>query len=113
MTTIDFPESDTAVLVWTPLGLRQAALCSGTEAVVPSLYARIIEGFASAGIAPDRLEFFTLHVECDDGHADTMLEILERMMARSPTARQAAIAAGKQVVEARLRMFDALLDGRS
>jgi pyrroloquinoline-quinone synthase len=85
-----------------------AALCFGAEAVVPSLYTRLIEGFESVGVKRDALEFFSLHVECDDGHAETMFEILERMMARSPTARQAAIAAGKQVVDARLRMFDAL-----
>ncbi|MBC7435212.1 MAG: iron-containing redox enzyme family protein [Bdellovibrionales bacterium] len=87
-----------------------AALCFGAEAVVPSLYSRIIEGFVSVGVDRDALAFFTIHVECDDGHADTMFEILQRMMAQSPTARQAAIAAGKQVVEARLRMFDALLN---
>ena len=90
-----------------------AALCFGAEAVVPSLYTRIIEGFASVGVERDALEFFTIHVECDDGHAETMFEILERMMAQSPTARQSAIAAGKQVVDARLRMFDALLTNGS
>jgi pyrroloquinoline-quinone synthase len=84
------------------------ALWLGAEGLVPAVYGRIIEGFRHHGIERRRLEFFSLHIECDDEHATTMYEILTRQTERSPACRIAALNAGDIAVNARLRFFDAL-----
>jgi len=85
------------------------ALCLGGEAVVPALYTRIIDGFRSCGVGVERLRFFAIHVECDDGHADTMYEIIARKIGHSESSGISTLNAGEIVVNARLRFFDALL----
>lgn len=85
------------------------AMCLGAEALVPAIYARIIEGFRHHGVEHRRLEFFTIHIECDDGHAATMHEILARQTEMTPSCRIAALTAGDIAVNARMRFFDALM----
>ena len=85
------------------------ALCLGAEAVVPALYARILEGFAAHGVPASRLSFFHIHVACDDEHAQTMFDILAEGCAQ-PGVVETVAAAATTAVSARLRMFDALLD---
>jgi pyrroloquinoline quinone (PQQ) biosynthesis protein C/quercetin dioxygenase-like cupin family protein len=53
-----------------------AFLSLGTEGIVPRLYEIMITGLRAAGIPEPQLEFFHLHISCDDAHAVT----LERMM---------------------------------
>jgi pyrroloquinoline quinone (PQQ) biosynthesis protein C len=84
------------------------AMCLGAEGLVPAMYARIMEGFRHCGVDEKRLEFFAIHIECDDGHAGTMYEILARETEVSPSARITALNAGDIAVNARLRFFDAL-----
>lgn len=86
------------------------ALCLGAEAVVPALYTRILQGFDSLRVTPDKLHFFSIHIDCDDEHADTMMAILQREIAASPANRVRAMAAADIAINARLRFFDALLD---
>jgi pyrroloquinoline-quinone synthase len=85
------------------------ALCLGAEAIVPAMYARILEGFKHHAVPEQRLEFFAIHVQCDDGHADTMLAILKRMTAQLPARRATILAAAQTAIIARLSFFDALL----
>jgi len=85
------------------------AMCLGAEALVPLVYARLVEGFRRCGVDKERLEFFTLHIECDDGHAATMQEILVRQAEAAPSSRIVALNAGEIAVNARLRFFDALM----
>lgn len=85
------------------------AMCLGAEGLVPALYTRIIEGFRNRDVDLRRLEFFSIHVECDDGHAATMYEILARQTETSPSCRITALNAGEIAVSARLRFFDALM----
>lgn len=54
-----------------------AFLSLGTEGIVARMYEIMITGLRKAGIADGELEFFHLHIGCDDEHAIT----LERMMA--------------------------------
>lgn len=82
------------------------ALCLGAEAIVPGMYASIIEGFMHHGIAEDSLEFFRLHVACDDGHAETMYRLLGVLADSAPDALLCAVQAGEIAVNARLRVFD-------
>src|SRR3954449_817301 len=67
------------------------AMCLGAEGLVPAVYTRIIEGFRHCGVAPRRLEFFAIHIECDDDHAATMYEILARQTRTSPSCRITAL----------------------
>lgn len=84
------------------------AMCLGAEAVVPALYTRLVEGFQSCGISADRLEFFRIHIDCDDGHAETMLELITRLTVNSIPSLIGALQAGEIAVNARLRFFDAI-----
>jgi pyrroloquinoline quinone (PQQ) biosynthesis protein C len=86
------------------------ALCMAAEAVVPSFYARIVEGFISQGVDPSALEFFTIHIEEDDEHAATMYRILARKIAASSQNESVAVHAGELAIHARLRFLDALLE---
>jgi pyrroloquinoline quinone (PQQ) biosynthesis protein C/quercetin dioxygenase-like cupin family protein len=54
-----------------------AFLSLGTEGIVARMYQTMLVGLRAAGIAEDDLEFFHIHIGCDDEHAVT----LERMMA--------------------------------
>jgi pyrroloquinoline-quinone synthase len=85
------------------------AMCLGAEGLVPAMYSRIVQGFRHHDVDLHRLEFFTIHIECDDGHAATMNEILARQAEESPSSLIAALNAGDIAVGARLRFFDALM----
>jgi pyrroloquinoline-quinone synthase len=87
------------------------ALCLGAEAVVPATYARIIDGFRGCGVDAAKLTFFTIHIDCDDGHADTMLEIMARTTANSVARQISAIQAGEIAINARLRVLDTISNG--
>jgi len=54
-----------------------AFLSLGTEGIVARLYQIMVKGLVRAGIPDGELEFFHIHIGCDDEHAVT----LERMMA--------------------------------
>ncbi|MFY1666776.1 TenA family transcriptional regulator [Pseudomonas sp. Pseu.R1] len=85
-----------------------SALCLGAEAIVPAVYSDIVSGFVKQGVELEQLKFFTLHIECDDGHADTMLAILSRLVIESPTLFEVARHAAFLMIQARLAFFDAL-----
>ena len=85
------------------------AMCLGAEGLVPAMYSRIVQGFRHHKVDLRRLEFFTIHIECDDGHAATMYEILARQAEQSPSSLITALNAGDIAVGARLRFFDALI----
>lgn len=53
-----------------------AFLSMGTEGIVSRLYTDFILGLRQAGVAEEHLEFFKIHIACDDEHAET----LEKMM---------------------------------
>jgi pyrroloquinoline-quinone synthase len=85
------------------------AMCLGAEGLVPAMYSRIVLGFRHHDVDLRRLEFFTIHIECDDGHAATMNEILVKQAEECPSSLIAALNAGDIAVGARLRFFDALM----
>lgn len=87
------------------------ALCLGAEAIVPAMYAAVIKGFRSQGVPEKDLEFFSVHVECDDGHAETMYDILARLSAESRATLLTALAAGELAINNRLRFLDAIVEG--
>ncbi|RMO97381.1 hypothetical protein ALQ33_00129 [Pseudomonas syringae pv. philadelphi] len=85
-----------------------SALCLGAEAIVPHLYSDIVSGFAGQGVAAEKLRFFTVHIECDDGHADTLLAILSRLVIEKPSRFEIVRHAAFMMIEARLEFLDKL-----
>lgn len=53
-----------------------AFLAYGTEGIVSRLYNIIKEGLLKAGIDDKYLEFFQIHIECDDEHAEVLQEMM-------------------------------------
>src|SRR4030095_1024174 len=53
-----------------------AFLSLGTEGIVARMYSIFVEGLQKAGIDDDKLEFFHIHMECDDDHALTLEKIM-------------------------------------
>jgi pyrroloquinoline quinone (PQQ) biosynthesis protein C/mannose-6-phosphate isomerase-like protein (cupin superfamily) len=53
-----------------------AFLSLGTEGIVAKVYELFVEGLTQAGLDDEHLEFFRMHIACDDDHAAT----LESMM---------------------------------
>ncbi|AWF79661.1 hypothetical protein BTJ40_01780 [Microbulbifer sp. A4B17] len=84
------------------------ALCLGAEALVPDLYTDIVAGFRSCGVADKEMEFFLLHIECDDGHAETIRDIMVDIGSKDPSQLDIMLEAGRHLVEARLQFFDSI-----
>ncbi len=84
------------------------ALCLGAEAIVPRLYQDIVAGFLAHDVAPERLRFFTLHIDCDDAHSETMLAQMQSLVDADSGALVKLTAAGDIALRARMRMFDRL-----
>lgn len=53
-----------------------AWLSLGTEGIVSRMYQIFVEGMLKAGIPNGDLEFFHIHIGCDDEHAETLAELM-------------------------------------
>lgn len=84
------------------------ALCLGAEGIVPFLYQRIVDGFLAIGEPLDKLQFFTLHIECDDGHAETMNEIIARQLEQRPSALLDLHYGAEKMIQARIAFFEGI-----
>jgi pyrroloquinoline-quinone synthase len=84
------------------------ALCLGAEALVPVIYADLITGFKACGVPEADLEFFSIHVECDDGHAETIAEIMVEISRKDQRQAQNIVDAGASLVSARLEFFSGI-----
>jgi pyrroloquinoline-quinone synthase len=82
-----------------------AALCLGAEAIVPGLYRDLMHGFKARGVPDEQLEFFRIHIECDDGHGEIMRDIMARMLEQEPKHSDPIIEASTRLIEARLSFF--------
>lgn len=86
-----------------------AALCLGAEAIVPLVYSSVMNAFLSHQCKKETLIFFSIHIECDDAHAAIMKRILEKYLAKSPSALYIVHDVVKDVIAARVRMLDGLM----
>jgi pyrroloquinoline-quinone synthase len=86
------------------------ALCLGAESLVPAIYSDIIAGFEAQGAQPGDLEFFEVHVGCDDGHADALRDIMVEIASRDPARIDRMLLAGQRLVAARLEFFTSIED---
>ena len=87
-----------------------AFLSLGTEGIVPRMYGIFVEGLRRAGFEDRELEFFHLHIACDDEHAAT-LEAIMMSYAADPRWFEACRRAMTHALDLRGRFFDALIDG--
>ena len=80
----------TTVLLWRDLFLQKcrsaipgvglAAIGLGTEFIISSIYPSLVEAIEShTDLGRDGSLFFRLHVECDEGHADTVKHVTEEV----------------------------------
>jgi len=86
-----------------------AFLALGTEGIVSRMYTIMRTGLCRAGIPETSLEFFDLHIACDDEHAVT-LERLMRSYAGRPGWFEACAGAVDRALGLRAEFFDQLLD---
>jgi len=83
------------------------ALCLGAEAIVPHIYSQIVAGFSAVGEDPNALDFFHIHIACDDEHALTMKRIIEEELT-TPEQKNALTTSAARAIAARTRFFRAL-----
>jgi mannose-6-phosphate isomerase-like protein (cupin superfamily) len=86
-----------------------AFLAIGTEGIVSRMYEIMRTGLRRAGIPDDELEFFAIHIACDDDHAIT-LENLMVSYAHRPGWFEACAAGLGRALDLRTRFFDGLFD---
>ncbi|HEU4729331.1 MAG TPA: iron-containing redox enzyme family protein [Kofleriaceae bacterium] len=86
-----------------------AFLAIGTEGIVARMYEIMRTGLRRAGIPDSELEFFDLHIACDDAHAAT-LEHLMLSYADRPGWFDACAEGLSRALDLRAEFFDALFD---
>ena len=84
------------------------ALCLGAEALVPSLYADLVKGFEANGVAKNTIQFFHIHIECDDDHAETLAKLMAQRVRQDPFSLARIVAAGDALVDARQKFLDSI-----
>lgn len=85
------------------------ALCLGAEALVPHLYSIIVNGFLATGEPLENLEFFTLHIHCDEQHSDTLCKIIDKELRKNPAAIIDLEYGAVKMIQARIDFFNGLL----
>jgi pyrroloquinoline-quinone synthase len=86
-----------------------AFLSLGTEAVVPRIYAILVDGMLEAGLGADAVALLGAHMDCEEEHAET----LEQMMvsyARTPDWFDTCHRSMNYALSLRLSFFDQLYD---
>jgi mannose-6-phosphate isomerase-like protein (cupin superfamily) len=86
-----------------------AFLAIGTEGIVSRVYEIMQTGLRRAGIPDGELEFFAIHIACDDDHAVT-LEKLMMSYADRPGWFEACAGALNRALDLRTELFDNLFD---
>lgn len=84
-------------------------LSLGTEAIVSRMYQIFVDGMLAAGLEADKLEFFHIHIACDDGHAETLMMILDAAR-DEPGWLDRACRGMNDALEARRTFFEELYD---
>ena len=59
-----------------PAMAASAFLSLGTEAIVAPMYQVFVTGLVKAGLRDDELEFFKIHIACDDEHAASLEDLM-------------------------------------
>ncbi len=86
-----------------------AFLSLGTEGIVSRMYETIRTGLLLAGIPAGELEFFDIHIACDDEHAVT-LENMMMSYAGQPGWFDACLGAMRRALDLRMEFFEAIFE---
>lgn len=86
-----------------------AFLALGTEGIVAPLYRILVAGLLNAGVDEKILTFFHIHMECDDGHAFTLQQLMLGQ-ALEPGWSETCLRAMNHALDLRDRFFHALYD---
>jgi pyrroloquinoline quinone (PQQ) biosynthesis protein C len=84
------------------------AICLGAEALVPALYTDIISGFTACGVEAKDIDFFRIHVECDDGHAETLRDLMVNIAADDTEQVGIMLQTGRALADARFDFFSGI-----
>jgi pyrroloquinoline quinone (PQQ) biosynthesis protein C/mannose-6-phosphate isomerase-like protein (cupin superfamily) len=84
-----------------------AFLAFGTEGIVARLYTILLDGLRRAGVSDEHLEFFRLHIECDDAHALT-LEDMVASYSSEPRWFESCLQAMDRALTLRAEFFESL-----
>src|SRR5262249_2575812 len=87
-----------------------AFLSLGTEGIVARMYSILVDGMRAAGIDDGKLEFFHIHMECDDEHALTLEEMM-LSYSDQPEWYSACLQAMDRALTLRYRFFESLYEG--
>jgi pyrroloquinoline quinone (PQQ) biosynthesis protein C len=84
------------------------AMGPGTECVVSQLYKPIEDGLKASGVlTSEDYIFWTVHIVCDDGHGQNIIDAMAPFASNPENAAMVARGA-RRVLEARRRWFDGL-----
>ncbi|MEJ7596427.1 MAG: iron-containing redox enzyme family protein [Kofleriaceae bacterium] len=86
-----------------------AFLSLGTEGIVARMYTILMHALQRAGVPNDQLEFFQIHIECDDDHAATLEDIM-LSYADEPHWFETCRRAMKHALDLRLQFFEHCVD---
>jgi quercetin dioxygenase-like cupin family protein/pyrroloquinoline quinone (PQQ) biosynthesis protein C len=86
-----------------------AFLAIGTEGIVSRMYEIMRSGLVQAGIPQGELEFFDIHIACDDDHALT-LENMMMSYAGQPGWFEACAGGMRRALDLRMEFFEALFE---
>jgi pyrroloquinoline quinone (PQQ) biosynthesis protein C len=79
------------------------------EFILPFENLLILQGLRQLGISPAGREFFEVHCECDEAHAGSLLEVIEKLAQIHGAAAIEQIWQGIRIAEqARQGFYDAL-----
>ncbi len=89
-----------------------AWLSLGTEGIVSDMYQIMVAGMRQAGFDDTELEFFHIHIGCDDEHAETLAELM-CSYADTPSWYDKCFQATDRALTARAHLFDCLYENIS
>jgi pyrroloquinoline quinone (PQQ) biosynthesis protein C/quercetin dioxygenase-like cupin family protein len=87
-----------------------AFLSLGTEGIVARMYSIFVDGLQKAGIDDSKLEFFHIHMACDDDHAITLEKIM-LSYSDQPDWYNSCLQAMDWALTLRYRFFESLYEG--
>lgn len=85
------------------------ALCFGAESIAPYIYEAFVTGVKKIGLEDKDLEFFNLHIHCDDDHAEKMYKVIMNLTNGDEKLLNQAFRAGEIMTRLRVIFLDSLV----
>ena len=95
-----------------PLPVRAAVFLHGREDVIPRMFLPLVHTLRSQGLPCTRfLAYLERHIEVDGGaHGDHATALLDRLCRMAPEMEQHCESAARVALDARLRLWDAIVE---